>query len=335
MAAHERPCNNPLGIGKQGPKAMATPRYAILDGELVEWNDARVHVASVGFKFGTAVFEGLRGYWNANDQEMYLFRMTEHMQRLEFSQRFMRFEEIIPGSVVAEQTAELVRANGFCGENLHIMATVYVSGMGGQDVCGPVGLTITAQERPRSARILGGVTAQISSWMRVPDHTMPMRVKCNANYNNGRLATVQAVADGYDTAIFLNTRGKVSEGPGMCFFMLRDGVPVTPTVTSDILESITRESVLDLIRDKLGVEPVEREIDRSELHAADEAFFCGTAWEITPILAIDRIPVGDGGVGPTTRVLQQAYFDLCDGAVSDRAEWRFPVYGRAPLRAAV
>lgn len=313
---------------------MASPKYASLDGEIVAWDDARVHIASAGFKFGTAVFEGLRGYWNAADEEMYLFRMAEHMDRLTFSQRFMRFDEILTPETVTEKTIELIQANGFKGENLHIMTTAYVSGQGGPGVCGPIGLAITALERPRSERVIGGVTAQVSSWMRVPDQAMPMRVKCNANYNNGRLATVQAVADGYDTAIFLNSRGKVSEGPGMCFFMIRDGVPITPSVTNDILESITRETVLELIEEVFGVAPVERDIDRSELIAADEAFFCGTAWEVTPILGIDRVEISGGTIGPMTKRLQEAFFAVSDGTSGTHHEWRLPVYGSAAAKAA-
>ena len=313
---------------------MATPRYASLDGQLVNWDDARVHIASAAFKFGSAVFEGLRGYWNPQAEEIYLFRMAEHMQRLEYSQRFMRFDEILTGECVTEKTVELIQANAFRGENLHIMATTYIAGFGGPGVCGPIGLAITALERPRSDRILTGVTAQVSSWMRIPDHAMPMRVKCNANYNNGRLATVQAVADGYDTALLLNARGKVSEGPGMCFFMIRDGIPITPSLSNDILESITRQSVLELIEEVFGVKPVERDIDRSELFAADEAFFCGTAWEVTPILAIDRIAIGTGSIGLMTKRLQEAFFAVCEGRDDSHASWRHPVYATQSAMAA-
>ncbi len=313
---------------------MTLPKYASLDGKIVPWDDARIHIASAGFKFGTAVFEGLRGYWSNEESEMNLFRMDEHMRRLEFSQKFMRFDELIPGNLITEKTLELIQANEFKGENLHIMTTVYVSGMGGPGVCGPIGLSITAQERPRTDRIMNGVTAQVSSWMRVPDQAMPMRVKCNANYNNGRLATVQAVADGYDTAIFLNARGKVSEGPGMCFFMIRNGALITPTVSSDILESITRDSVIELSEEIFGTKPIERDVDRSELLAADEAFFCGTAWEVTPILAIDRVKIGTGAIGPMTKRLQQTFFEVCDGSSELHAEWRHPVYNSSITKAA-
>ena len=150
---------------------------------------------------------------------------------------------------------------------------------------------------------------------------MPCRVKANANYNNSRFASIQAKFDGYDTALLLNVRGQVSEGPGMCFFMMRDGVPVTPTVTSNILESITRATLIDLLRDQFGLSCVEREIDRSELYYAEEAFFCGTAWEITPITQIDGMPVGDGTVGPVTKKLQRAYFDLVMGVAPDPHGW--------------
>ncbi|MDF1792156.1 MAG: branched-chain amino acid transaminase [Thalassobaculaceae bacterium] len=312
---------------------MATPKYVLMDDRIVPWNEGTVHVDTAAFKFGSAVFEGVRGYWNADQQEMYLFRMAEHMDRLVFSQRFMRYDEIITPEYVTEKTIELIRANGFQGENVHIMTTTYVAGYGGQNVTGPIGLAVTAQERPRTAKITEGISAQVSSWMRVPDNAMPMRAKVNANYQNGRLATLQANADGYDTAILLNSRGKVAEGPGMCFFMVRDGVPITPHTSSDILESITRTTVLQLL-EEMGTPAVERDVDRSELVAADEAFFCGTAWEVTPITSIDKLAVGSGDVGPITKRLQERYFDVCHGTTGAHAEWRMPVYGTAKANAA-
>jgi branched-chain amino acid aminotransferase len=312
---------------------MSNPRFLFLDDAIVPWDQGTVHVASAAFKYGSSVFEGLRGYWNDADQDMYLFRMEEHLHRFTFSQRFMRFDEIYTPEFVTEKTLEVIHANGFKGENLHIMTTAYLKGGAGQGVTGPVGLAITAQERPRIGKITAGVSAQVSSWMRVPDNAMPMRVKCNANYNNGRLATIQANADGYDTAIFLNSRGKVSEGPGMCFFIVRDGQPITPSTSNDILESITRTTVLQLL-EEMGMPAVERDVDRSELVAADEAFFCGTAWEVTPVTMIDRLPVGTGSLGPVTKRLQETYFDVCSGGTGAHGEWRMPVYGTAAAKAA-
>jgi branched-chain amino acid aminotransferase len=300
------------------------PKYIFLNDEIVPWEEAKVHVSTVAFKVGAAVFEGLRGYWNEQQKQMYLFQMDAHMHRLEYSQKFMRFERIFDAAYVTEKTIELLRANEF-RTTVHAMTTVFVDGFGGPTVCGPVGLAITAAPRAQPGFLEKGCTAQVSSWQRVADNAMPMRVKCNANYQNGRLAGLQAKADGYDTAILLNTRGRVAEGPGMCFFMLRDGIVSTPHTSSDILESITRSTVLELLREA-GVETRERDIDRSELAAAEEAFFCGTAWEITPVVAIDKLKVGAGEVGPVVRDLQERFFSIARGESGDHSEWRTPVY---------
>ena len=227
-------------------------RYVFFDGAIVPWADARVHVFSPAVKYGAGVFEGIRGYWNDDHQQMYVFRLAEHMQRLHYSQLMMRFDRIIDVDHVAEQILELVRANHH-RETLHIRPNVFVAGYGESGARTPVSLAITAVPRPLPQRVESGCSVQVSAWQRVPDRAMPMRVKANANYNNARFAAVQAQLDGYETALFLNDRGKVSEGPGMCFFMIRDGVPVTPSITSDILESITRDTVLTLSRERLGV----------------------------------------------------------------------------------
>ncbi len=284
-----------------------------------------MHVSSAAFKFGTAVFEGIRGYWNEAHQQMYLFRMADHMRRLLYSQSFMRFDEVLDPEYVTRKTIELIRANEL-RETVHVMATVYVKGFGGPATTGPVGLAITATPGVGPGFLESGCSAQVSSWRRVADSAMPVRVKCNANYQNGRLAVIQARADGYDTTLLMNAQGKLSEGPGMCFFMVRDGRAITPTITNDILESITRETVLELLRRDLAVETEERDIDRSELVAASEAFFCGTAWEVTPVVSIDRLPVGTGEVGPVVRDLQSRYFRLARGETDAHREWRTPVY---------
>ena len=149
---------------------------------------------------------------------------------------------------------------------------------------------------------------------------MPARAKANANYNNSRYAGIQASIDGYDAAIMLNSRGKISEGQGMCIFMIRNGVAITPSVTSDILESITRDTVIILLRD-MGVEVRERDMDRSELYDASEAFFCGTGWEVTPLNNVDGSPIGTGAPGDLTRELQTRYFDLVYGVTQDTHGW--------------
>ena len=305
---------------------MSHPKYVFLNDRVVPWDEGKVHISSVGFRFGTGAFEGLRAYWNATHEQMYVLQLHEHLHRLEYSQRFMRFDTILPGPSVADAVLALLRANE-SRENVHIMATAFVAGAGPPHTTGPIGLAITAAPRRDIPWTQTGCSAHISSWQRVPDTAMPMRVKCNANYQNGRLATLQARADGYDTAILLNSRGKVAEGPGMCLFMIRDGKAVTPSVTSDILESITRRTVMTLCDEYLGIEVIERDIDRSEFAAAEEAFFCGTAWEVTPLTSVDRLPIGNGEVGPTVRRLQDVFFGIATGDSVDHPEWRTPVYG--------
>ena len=304
---------------------MAKTKYVFFNGEIVPHDEAKVHVSTTAFKFGAAVFEGVRGYWNAQHEQLYLFRMPEHMQRLVFSQRVMRFEEIIDAEYVSDKTIELIRANEV-RETLHLVPTVFVNGRGGPETRGPVALSITANPGFTRGFVETGCSVQVSSWQRVPDNAMPVRVKCNANYQNGRLAAVQARDDGYDTALLLNSRGKVSEGPGQCFFMIRDGRAITPSTSNDILESITRDTILRLLPRYCDVEVEERDVDRSELAAAEEAFFCGTAWEVTPIVNIDRIPVGSGEIGPVVRRLKEAFFRVAKGEVDDYADWRMPVY---------
>ena len=304
---------------------MANSKYVFLNDEIVAWEDAKVHVSSGAFKFGAAVFEGVRGYWSDQHEQMHLFRMPDHRQRLAFSQRVMRFDEIIDGDYVTEKTIELIHANDL-RETLHIMPTVFVNGFGGPETSGPVGLSITTNPGVSRGFLETGCRVQVSSWQRVADNAMPMRVKCNANYQNGRLAAIGARGDGYDTALLLNSRGKVSEGPGQCFFMIRNGRAVTPSVTSDILESITRETMIEMLPRYCGIEVEQRDVDRSELAAADEAFFCGTAWEVTPVVSIDRLDVGSGAVGPIVRKLQAAFFSLVKGEIDDYPQWRLPVY---------
>jgi branched-chain amino acid aminotransferase len=167
----------------------------------------------------------------------------------------------------------------------------------------------------------------VSSWRRTSDNAIPIRLKCGANYQNGRLAILQAKADGYDAPILLSQEGHVAEGTGASFMMVRKGRLVTPPITSDILESITRTTLIeDICPNVLGIDVVEREIDRTELYVADEAFFCGSGYEITPIVSVDRFQLGTGEVGPITRRILNAYMALVRGTDKRHSEWRTPTY---------
>ena len=290
------------------------------EGDYRPWNDAKVHVFAPAMKYGAGVFEGVRGYWSETRGEMVLFRLDEHLTRLEYSQRVMRFDRVFTPKEMAEPILEVMRRNAFA-EHVHLRPVVYLDGNGPVGSLGPVEYAVTAVPSGIKDTVENGVAVQVSSWQRVADLAMPTRVKANANYNNSRMASMQARHDGYGAALMMNQKGHVSEGPGMCFFMVRDGVPVTPSITSNILESITRDTVIQSLRDELSLETVERDVDRSELYACEEAFFCGTAWEISPITSIDGIPVGTGKIGSLAGRLAEIYFDIATGVVEDTRGW--------------
>jgi branched-chain amino acid aminotransferase len=294
-----------------------------MNGKLVSQAEAVLPINSAAVFYATNVFEGLRAYWNAEDEEVYTFRLPEHFARLRESAKMMRFA--IPYSDVDlyEAVRDVLRGNDI-REDVHMHLVTYVLGVG-VDATSPTGLYINPKRRGRLAENTG-LRCCITSWARTSDNAIPIRLKCGANYQNGRLATLQAKADGYDAPIFLNRHGTVAEGSGATFFMVRKGRLVTPPMTSDILESITRVTLLENICPDLGIDPVEREIARTELYVADEAFFCGSGYEITPIVSIDGFPLGNGKPGAITLRLLDAYMDIVRGADKRFTEWRTPTY---------
>lgn len=300
--------------------------YLSLDGEIVPWEAARVHMLTPAFKYGACAFEGIRAYSAAEGDEVNVFRLAEHLDRLAFTMKVMRFDSPPDAARMTEALLALIRANGIRAD-MHVRLLAWVDGDGEQTATGPVGWGIAALPRKPNPRVANGVHVGVSSWTRTADNAMPNRLKVTANYNNGRLSGLQGRADGYDNVILLTQAGHVSESPSSCLFVLRDGVPTTPSVTSDILESVTRATAIDLFRTQMGLVTSERAIGRTELYAAQEAFFCGSGGEIQPILSIDRLPVGTGQVGPVTRRLQDAYFRLVRGGTDARREWLTPVFG--------
>lgn len=296
-----------------------------LNGKVVPYGDALIHVQSAAVKYGTSVFEGLRAYWNERQGELYVFRLKEHIDRLYDSLRLMRMEHSFTREELGASILEVLHKNAY-REDVHVRQTALVEADGAMDATGPVGLAVDA--RPREGKTREGIAACVSSWTRIADGSMPPRIKCSANYQNGRLATLEAKINGYDAPLLLNSRGKLAEAPGACCFMVRRGIPMTPPVTADILESVTRATLLELFRRELGVEALERDIDRTELSVADEAFLCGSGWEITPILSIDRLPLGDGRrMGPLTKAIHDCYFAVVRGEKPAYREWLTPVYG--------
>lgn len=304
--------------------SATAPEFIVLNGKLIPYEDATTHVMSPAVKYGLSVFEGLRAYWNDADQDLYVFRLQDHTDRLLQSMKLLRFDHQFDGEEINRMTIDLLRRNKVKAA-AHIRTTAYLDGKGEQQAVTPVSYSISALEKPRTGKIDKGIRCQVSSWMRMADNVMPPRIKCGGNYVNGRLARYQAILDGYDEAIILNTLGKVAEGPGTCIFFVRRGKLVTPDIASGILESITRDTVIALA-DERGIPVVERTVDRTELYTADEVFMVGSAAELVPVVDIDGMKIGTGARGPMTEQLQQAYFAAASGAATAPAGWLTSVY---------
>ena len=305
---------------------MEATKFIYLNGEFVPFADAKVHILAPVMKYGALVFEGICAYWSAAARQSYVFRNAEHVQRLRESMRILRFDD----SHLPAKLDEIVRRTVEINEirsDAHIRLAAWIDGAGEMDSAGPVSVACTAMAR--AERTIDGRfrTATISNWRRIDDRSMPPRVKTAANYSNSRLALMQARGDGYQEATLLGVDGKVSEGTAACFFMVRNGVVVTPPVTSGILESVTRATLLEVLRDVLRLPVQERPIDRTEVYVADEAFLCGSVYEITPLKSIDRIPVGKGEIGEVTRSLWNSYESHVRGETGGNRGWLTPVFG--------
>lgn len=310
---------------KTAPPPTA-PAFIWLNGELLPYDQPKVHITEVGWPAISAIFEGIRAYWNADQKKLYVWVLDGHLKRFIRSMKLMRMIAPFTQDELERAIVGLLAANKF-QDDIYIQPTAYVSASRGARYAGEQRPTIYITTRLETSSLTKerGVTACISSWTRISDNVMPPRIKAMANYHNSRLASAEATRNGYDSPIFLNIRGTVAEGPGSCFFMVRDGQLVTPPVTASILESVTRAAIMRMAAEALGVPTLEREIDRTELYTCDEAFFCGTAAEINPCIAVDGFQVGDGTLGPITRKLDRLFNDVARGIDQRFPEWRTPV----------
>jgi branched-chain amino acid aminotransferase len=309
--------------------ADGAPKYAWMNGRIIPWDQCVVHGRSAGGFMGSNVFEGVRAYWSAPHDELFVFKHEEHLARLGRSMKTVRLDVPFTLPEIGQGALALLRANEF-RQDVHFVPVAFF-GMGAHNfnTLGPTvdnGVYITAVPWPQPAALWHGAAACVASWRRISDDTVPPRLKAGANYQNSRLAQTEAKVNGYDTAILLNHRGTVAEGPGACLMMVRDGKLVTPPVTAGILESITRTTLMELAARELAVEVVEREIDRTELYVADEAFMCGSGLEVLPITSVDRIAVGAGTPGSLTKRVQDVYFSAARGELPAYRHWLTPVY---------
>lgn len=295
-----------------------------LDGRLIPARKATISVLSPTVKYGINVFEGIRGYKARRGGTLALFRLTEHLVRLRHSMAMMGYGRSPSIEELESIVVSTVQANKPTTD-IHVRLSAYILGDGFIDIDGPVALmcaTAAAQSKPPKKRI---IRAGVSSWRRIEDTSLPPRIKISANYANSRLAMIEARRHGYDEPILLTSNGKVAEAGAACIFVVRGGTLLTPGVTQGILESVTRDSLIRLAREVCGLRVEEREIDRTELLCADEAFLCGSAYEVTPIKCIDQITLAGGAPGPISQAVWKAYDQATRGALKKYSRWLTPV----------
>ena len=297
-----------------------------MNGKLVEWKDATIHVASHVIHYGSGVFEGARCY--ATPKGSACFRLDAHMRRLQNSAKIYRMA--YPLDLAGWQNAVLdtIRANQL--KACYIRPIVYrgYAELGVNPLTCPVDAAILLWEWGAylgKEALEQGVDVKVSSWSRMAPNTLPVLAKSSANYANSALIKMEVLADGYSEGIALDVSGNISEGSGQNIFVVRDGVIYTPPLGSSVLGGITRDSIMILARDR-GYPVTESVLPRESLYIADEAFFVGTAAEVTPIRSVDKIAVGSGRRGPITEALQRAFFDVINGEVPDTHGWLTYVY---------
>ena len=294
-------------------------------GEIVNVNDAKINVLSPTSQFGLNVFEGIPCYWNEDDHQLYAFRLDAHYERLARSTKLIQIDNPYSKEELKQAFIDVIRATEY-KQNLSVRQTLFVDGFGSWGSSDPVDMFIAPIPKGGMSKEYNkkGLNACVTSWRRISDNNLSPRIKCGANYINSRVGQREALRNGYDTCIFLNEFGKVSEGPGSCFFMVRNGELITPQLTDAVLESITRDTVIELAK-FLGLKVVERSIDRTELYTCDEAFLCGSAMEVTPVLSIDRYQITEIA-GVITEKIHELYMDAAKGKVADYRSWVTPIY---------
>ena len=301
--------------------------YAYFKGQFVPLDQAKVSIQNNTFQYGTGIFEGIRAYWNPDERQLYLFRMVEHYVRLLRNCRVLKLTIGKDEKELSEITLELLKRN-HPETDTYIRPIAYVDsdGIGPKFIGYSTGFAMYTLPLGDYIDVSRGIKVGFSSWRRINDNTIPARCKVTGGYVNSALAKTEALEHGYDEAIFLTEGGFISEGSAENIFLIRGGKLITPALSEDILEGITRETVIELAREELGIETIERPIGRTELYVADEAFLCGTGAQISPMIEVDKRPLGTGRIGPISAKIQALYFDVVKGKQKKYAHWLTPVY---------
>lgn len=300
---------------------------AYFEGNIVPIDQAKISITNNTLHYGTGCFAGIRAYWNDAQEQLYIFRVKEHYERFLGSAKLLHCQLDDTIDSLTDITVDLLRQEGW-RENVYIRPIIYKDDnyfrVWLHDANDKV--SITSQPVSGYLRSDAGLSVCVSGWRRVDDTAIPARGKVNGTYVNSALAKSDAMLSGFDEAILLNHDGHVSEATAANFMMVRNGVLITTPITANVLEGITRKSLIELARDVLGLEVVERNIDRSELYLADEAFFCGTGAQMAAIGSIDHRTVGDGKKGPISKALGELQYRVLTGEETDYRYWLTPVY---------
>ena len=296
-----------------------------INGSLVDWADAQIHIASHVIHYGSGVFEGARCYNTVNGPAV--FRLDAHIRRLMDSAKIYRMESPYDQAAISQAVIELIKVNGF--KQCYIRPLIYrgYDSLGVNPFPCPVDVAVMLWEWGAyftKEAIEEGLNVKISTWSRMAPNTMPAMAKSVANYANSQLIKMEAITEGYDEGIALDVDGNLSEGSGQNIFIVRDGIIHTPPVGASILSGITRDSVVTIAKD-MGFDVREQTLPREMLYLADEVFFVGTAVEVTPIKSVDKLKVGRGRRGPITEAIQQRFFQIVKGEVADPYGWLLPV----------
>ncbi|HEY0409053.1 MAG TPA: branched-chain amino acid transaminase [Candidatus Dormibacteraeota bacterium] len=301
--------------------------WVYYDGQMRRYADSRLGLMTHALHYGTGCFEGIRAYWVEEQQQLFAFRMPEHYERLRDSSKILLMELPLSTEELCAITSELLRRNGW-RQDVYVRPLVYKSSEEiGVRLHGlSDGFLVFTAPFGAYVDIDAGIRCMVSSWRRVDDNAAPARSKCTGIYVNSALAKTEAMQNGFDEAIMLTHEGHVCEGSAENIFIVRNGTLITPPESDNILEGITRATLIHLATEEMGLEVVQRCIDRSELYIADEVFLCGTGAQVSPVIEIDRRRIGDGEPGPLTSRIQSGYFAVCKGRNPKYRDWLTAVY---------
>jgi branched-chain amino acid aminotransferase len=301
-------------------------KHAFFEGKIVPLSEAKINIATHGFLYGTSVFSGMRAYWNEEKQRLFVFRPYDHFRRLLHSARIMAMQSQYDEEGLIDLTLNLLRTDNW-QQDVYLRPTIYKADMGIgvrlHNLKDEFSMFVTAFDKYVANDTNAHVT--ISSWRRIDDNVIPARGKVAGAYANSALIKTDANLAGFDEALVLDSNGHISEGSAMNVFMVRDGVVITPPVTDNILEGITRKSVIELVRNEMGLDVVERSIDRTEVFIAEEMFMTGTAAQVTAVTKVDHRPVGAGVMGPVASKLRTLYENILRGKNKKYEHWNVAV----------